>query len=246
MRLRPLLRRCSGSRLSEPDASHSNDGTIPGVGQEAVGPANRTWRLLLAAALGYVLGSIPSAHLAARFAGAKLDIARTGTGNPGAYNVARQMGKKWGIAVGIADTLKGSLAAAVGRVLAGDDGCYAAASTSVLGHVFPFGRRGGRGVATSWGACLIAFPIYAPFDAGLAATLAYFRRGAPEGTRVRPAVVFTTGVFVAAASLWSWRRLPNPGGPQSGPGLFAFAAVTSTAILANWARETQPRPGQTH
>ena len=41
------------------------------------------------------------------------------------------MGKKWGIAVGIGDTLKGSVAAMLGRVLAGDNGCYAAASTSV-------------------------------------------------------------------------------------------------------------------
>jgi glycerol-3-phosphate acyltransferase PlsY len=197
-------------------------------------------RLLLAAATGYGLGAIPSAQIAAHLAGSTFDIVREGTGNPGTYNVSRQLGKKWGIAVGIADTLKGALAAILGRRLVGDDGCYAAASTSVLGHVFPVGRRGGRGVATSWGACLIAFPIYAPFDAGLAATLAYLRRGAPEGTRVRPAVLITTGVFVTAAGLWSWRRLPNPGGPTSGPGLFAFALVTSTAILAKWASETQP------
>jgi acyl-phosphate glycerol 3-phosphate acyltransferase len=193
--------------------------------------------------MGYVLGVIPSAHLAARLSGSRLDIARIGTGNPGTYNVSRQLGKEWGIAVGIADTLKGALAAMLGRVVAGDDGCYVAASTSVLGHVFPLGRRGGRGVATSWGACLVAFPIYAPFDAGLAATLAYLRRGAPEGARVRPAVLITTGVFVAAAGLWSWRRFPNPGGPKSGPGLIAFALVTSTAILARWARETQPDHG---
>ena len=81
--------------------------------------------------MGYCLGAIPPAHLAADLAGSGVDIASAGTGNPGAYNVSRQMGKKWGIAVGIGDTLKGSVAAMLGRVLAGDNGCYAAASTSV-------------------------------------------------------------------------------------------------------------------
>lgn len=197
-------------------------------------PGSSLRRTAVAATIGYFLGSLPSASMAMRMAGARNDLTLSGTNNPGTYNVYGHLGGRWAAAVGLADTGKGAAAAAIGRFVAGDSGGYAAATTSVLGHVFPIGRRGGKGVATSWGSCLVVFPVYAPVDALVAAGLTGFRRRAPAGARTRPAVLIASATFVGAAGLWSWRRLPNPGGPRPGPGLVAYALITSAALAWRW------------
>ncbi|MEJ2568283.1 MAG: glycerol-3-phosphate acyltransferase, partial [candidate division WOR-3 bacterium] len=51
--------------------------------------------------IGYIFGSIPNAVIIAKFK--KIDIRKTGSGNPGAGNVAREIGKFWGILVFILD-----------------------------------------------------------------------------------------------------------------------------------------------
>lgn len=178
-----------------------------------------------------------------RMAGAGNDLTRSGTKNTGAHNVYGHLGGGWAAGVGLADTGKGAAAATIGRFIGGDAGCYAAATASVLGHVFPVGRRGGKGVATSWGLCLIVFPIYAPVDLLVAAGLAWYRRQAPAGARTRPAVLIASAAFVGAAALWSCRRLPNPGGPRPGPGLVAYGLITSAALASRWLpARTSPTP----
>src|SRR6185503_16787867 len=66
---------------------------------------------MLTVAAGYLLGSIPSGYLAARARG--IDIRQVGSGNIGATNVFRALGKPAGIAVLAADILKGWLAVVV-------------------------------------------------------------------------------------------------------------------------------------
>ena len=58
-----------------------------------------------AAVVGYAIGAINPAALIARVFG--IDIRRTGSGNPGATNVTRALGPRWGVLVGFLDILKG-------------------------------------------------------------------------------------------------------------------------------------------
>lgn len=187
-----------------------------------------------AALLGYAAGMLPSAAIAACLAGSAEDLALAGTGNPGAFNTSTRLGRGWGVAVGIADIGKGVFAAYAGRRLGGDSGCYAAATTVVAGHMYPPRRRGGRGVATSFGACTVAFPLYAPVDFGVAAIAMALRRHKPEGTRAAPAVLTTAAAFMAATTVWSLKRWPNPGGPAAGPGMLAYALGTAALVIPRW------------
>lgn len=122
----------------------------------------------LIVALGaYLLGSIPFGYLAGLLSG--VDVRQHGSGNIGATNVLRVLGKKYGFPVFLADTLKGfvavRLAFSLGHGMPG--AAYRlgilAAICAVLGHSFPvwLGFRGGKGVATSAGACLGLLPVAA-------------------------------------------------------------------------------------
>jgi glycerol-3-phosphate acyltransferase PlsY len=113
------------------------------------------WLLLLPA---YLLGTFPSAVMVARSRG--IDITKVGSGNPGASNVSRIMGRTWGVAVFALDALKGIIPAVVGIVVANDKVAYGMIAASVLGHMFPVTRgfRGGKGVATMAGAMFVMQP----------------------------------------------------------------------------------------
>jgi len=122
-------------------------------------------------ALGYLLGTVPTAQLVGRRIGR--DPTREGSGNPGASNVYRTAGARAGATVFAGDLVKGVLATGIGWV-AGQSGllsgglsgrvlalvCGAAA---VVGHVAPVTRRlrGGKGVATAVGMVLVLFPLLA-------------------------------------------------------------------------------------
>ena len=123
---------------------------------------------LLAMAAGYVLGSCPTGYITGRVKG--IDIRKHGSGNIGATNVLRVLGKKLGYTVFALDTLKGFLAVRVAYVIAsginsGIDHRELAGITAglgcILGHTFPVWLRfrGGKGVATSAGVLLGLMPI---------------------------------------------------------------------------------------
>lgn len=154
-----------------------------------------------------------------------------GSGNPGALNAAHALGRRWGLAVLGADMAKGAMAGIAGRVLGGDNGAYAGAAAAIAGHIAPpwNGFRGGKGVATSAGACLAVFPVYFPVDAAVAAA------GALGSRRAASAVRLSCATWVLAA-VAAWRlKLSNAWGPAPGPGLVAFAAAGSAMILAKFA-----------
>ena len=114
------------------------------------------WLLLVPA---YLLGTFPNAAIVARSRG--IDIQQVGSGNPGASNVARVMGTKWGVVVFILDGLKAAIPAAVGLLLENRAAAYGMLGAAVLGHMFPITRRfkGGKGVATMGGGALVVQPI---------------------------------------------------------------------------------------
>ncbi|HEX5492634.1 MAG TPA: glycerol-3-phosphate 1-O-acyltransferase PlsY [Candidatus Udaeobacter sp.] len=115
----------------------------------------------------YLLGSIPFGYLAGRLAG--IDIRQTGSGNVGATNVVRVLGKRYGYPVFALDVLKGFGAVNISMLLAPGRppewnspeifGIFAAIF-SVLGHLYPpwLKFKGGKGVATSAGALLALTP----------------------------------------------------------------------------------------
>lgn len=186
-------------------------------------------RVAAAAAAGYLFGSLPSADLAGRLANPSdpRDLRTEGSGNPGGLNAAQVLGWGWGLSVIGADIAKGAAAAALGRAIGGELGAYSAATSSIAGHVAPpwSNFRGGKGIATSAGACLAVFPAYFPFDLGVAAMSAAASRNTTSATR------WSCAAWTAAAVVW-WRcKLPNAWGPAPGPGLPAFAAIGSAIIL---------------
>lgn len=113
--------------------------------------------VLAAALCGYLVGAVSPAALLAR--SRHIDLRALGSGNPGATNVGRVLGFRWGATVALLDVLKGFLpAAAFG--LAGEGLGLVAGAAAVVGHVSsPFLRgRGGKGVATAFGAILGVAP----------------------------------------------------------------------------------------
>jgi len=116
------------------------------------------WLMLIPA---YFLGTFPSAAMVARTNG--IDIHEVGSGNPGASNIARTMGTKWGVFVFFLDGLKGAIPTAVALQWSDlpSPAAYAMAAAAVLGHMYPVTRRfkGGKGVATMGGATLLLQPL---------------------------------------------------------------------------------------
>jgi glycerol-3-phosphate acyltransferase PlsY len=115
---------------------------------------------VLLVALAYLIGSIPFGYLVARARG--VDITKAGSGNIGATNVGRVLGRKYGILVFTLDVLKGALPTAAMSALRSDGGWPVAAGlAAILGHLFPiFLRfRGGKGVATGFGVIAVLLPI---------------------------------------------------------------------------------------
>lgn len=109
--------------------------------------------------LGYLVGSIPGALIVGKLRG--VDPRTVGTGNPGAANVYRKLGRGWGILVGLWDAVKGILPVWIARVLGlGAWWAAAAAAAAVAGHNWPlfFHFRGGKGGATTLGAGLALDP----------------------------------------------------------------------------------------
>ncbi len=114
----------------------------------------------------YFLGTFPSAVMIARSKG--VDITKVGSGNPGASNISRTFGAKWGVLVFVLDGLKGFIPCSAALLFAGRyfDGrptgpAYAMAVAAVLGHMYPITRRfkGGKGVATMGGSCIVLQPL---------------------------------------------------------------------------------------
>lgn len=127
----------------------------------------RIMNLPLSIPLAYALGCVSFAALVARLHG--VDIRQHGSGNPGATNVGRVVGKPWGLLVLALDVAKGWLPVqlltrgaglTLPTLLADSDGATLVLLAAVLGHVCPLTARfrGGKGVATLIGGCLALDP----------------------------------------------------------------------------------------
>lgn len=120
----------------------------------------------------FLCGSVPFALVIGRMKG--VDIRRVGSGNIGATNLGRAIGRPWGIACFLLDALKGAAPVIVFGVWRGCWGVPLAeasgsasgewvmvAAAAILGHVFSpwVGFKGGKGVATGFGAMVAMWPL---------------------------------------------------------------------------------------
>jgi acyl-phosphate glycerol 3-phosphate acyltransferase len=112
----------------------------------------------------YLVGAVPFGYLVARSRG--VDILSHGSGNIGATNVGRILGRKFGILVFLLDFAKGAVPTLVARAFASTDLpaewlMVAAGISAFLGHLFPvyLQFRGGKGVATGAGVVAVLAPV---------------------------------------------------------------------------------------
>lgn len=114
------------------------------------------FKIMLTVVLGYFLGSINSSLVVGKFYGT--DIRKHGSGNAGATNTLRTLGKKAALFVTLGDVLKGIAACLVGLFLVGNVsgigniGLMTGGLASIVGHNWPvfFGFKGGKGALTSF------------------------------------------------------------------------------------------------
>jgi len=116
----------------------------------------------LVSTIGYLLGSISFAVIISKRHG--VDIFKAGSGNPGATNVKRVLGSKWGNLVFVLDALKGLVAAGWPLVVFPENGlrlAVIALIAAIIGHSFSvfLKFRGGKGVATTMGGLLAIMPV---------------------------------------------------------------------------------------
>ncbi len=148
------------------------------------------WALVLVA---YGLGTFPTAILVGRRKGR--DPTQEGSGNPGASNAFRTMGRRAGAIVLLGDLCKGVLAAGLGLATGNRAVAVACGVAAVVGHVAPVNRRfrGGKGVATAAGMTLVLLPVAAVALAGLWAAAAKL-----SGTASVASLVVAAGLPVGA------------------------------------------------
>lgn len=160
-----------------------------------------TPNLLIHAALGYLLGSVPFAVIVSR-AFRLADPRSFGSGNPGATNVLRSGSKAAALLTLLGDAAKGWLAMFIAaKVGAGDTAIAVAGLSAFLGHVFPFtlGFKGGKGVATALGVLLGFSGVLAGTTAAVWLTVVVFTRYSSLAALVA----------ASAAPLLTWWLLEN-------------------------------------
>lgn len=114
--------------------------------------------LILAAVVGYLVGSIPFGVLITRWAGLG-DVRNIGSGNIGATNVLRTGRRDLALATLLLDGGKGAAAVLIARTLWGNEAAAVAGAAAFIGHIFPVWLRfrGGKGVATFFGVMIAAY-----------------------------------------------------------------------------------------
>ena len=155
--------------------------------------------LILSVALGYLVGSIPFGFLLARRRGG-VDIRRTGSGNVGATNVLRRAGVRAGLMTAVLDVAKGAGAVFAAWALTGTVNAGAAAGVAaVAGHMYPvwLGFRGGKGVATAFGAFTVLAPVPALAVLAIFGVVVWVTRYVSAGS-VAAAVSLCPLVYISA------------------------------------------------
>lgn len=105
--------------------------------------------IVLTGIIGYLLGSVNSSLVVGKFYG--VDVRKHGSGNAGATNTLRTLGKKAAIIATLGDMVKGFIACIIGLLIANEMGVMTAGIAAIIGHNWPiyFKFKGGKGILTS-------------------------------------------------------------------------------------------------
>ncbi len=169
----------------------------------------------------YLAGATPFGYLAGKMRG--LDIRHHGSGNIGATNVLRVLGKPVGIAVLVLDLLKGLLPVLLAMSVSERSSIHiATALAAILGHNYTFwlGFKGGKGIATTAGAILPIMP-WALLVAVVVWTVALLTSRYVSVASIAAALAVPTTLVAQGLLAGSWN-----------PVVLGFALFTST--LAIW------------
>ena len=169
---------------------------------------------VMAAVIGYLLGSIPFGLILTRMAGLG-DVRKIGSGNIGATNVLRTGNKKLAAATLLLDAFKATAAVVLARALWGYEAGLIAGFFAFLGHLFPvwLGFKGGKGVATYIGMLLGANAwmvlVFAAVWLGMAKIFKISSLAALVATAVVPVVLlamsdFNTALVMTLMTAISW------------------------------------------
>jgi glycerol-3-phosphate acyltransferase PlsY len=179
--------------------------------------------------ISYLAGSIPTAYLAGKARG--VDLRAHGSGNLGATNVARVLGTKTGVAVFVADLLKGFLPVWIlpryVETLNPELWAVLFGAAAILGHVksvFVRGRGGGKGVATASGVFLALAFVPLLITQAVWAVVFYFTR------YVSLASLISAALLPIAVLTW-WRDPASP----------VFIASLLVAIFVFWTHRANIR-----
>lgn len=155
----------------------------------------------------YLVAGIPVGLVIGRLRG--VDLREVGSGNIGATNAVRALGKAWGLLVFALDVAKAALPVAAashhfGHTPHGPAQVALVALAAILGHVFPIylGFRGGKGVACAFGVFLVLAPKAALVGALVYAQTLWLTRISAVGS--------LTAVLVIVAVAWVDPSVPLP------------------------------------
>lgn len=157
---------------------------------------------LLSVLAGYLIGSVDFGVIVPRIGG--VDIYSAGSGNPGATNVLRSMGRAAAAAVLVGDLLKGLAAGALGDLVGTEALGFAAGFAAVVGHCFPVWHRfrGGKGVAAAGGALFWLEPLLGVILLAVwAGTVGLTRRASVASLTL--AVLYVPGLVLFEHRAWS-------------------------------------------
>ncbi len=176
----------------------------------------------IAIIIAYLLGSIPSAYIAARIATGK-DIRQMGGGNVGALNVFNEVGKRAGIAVLLADIAKGAVAMAIAWWLLDVPQLFMLATglAAVVGHNWSIFLKftGGKGMATTIGALAILMLLYGYWQG-----LLIFLGIMAIGLIITHNVALSTGIALLCLLVIAWLGMKS--------GLFIIFAIILGLVIA--------------
>jgi acyl phosphate:glycerol-3-phosphate acyltransferase len=179
--------------------------------------------IALAAVLGYLIGSLPTARAMARARG--IDLLEDGSKNPGANNARRLGGYRLAIPVLLLEMVKGAVCVILGEAIGGDAGAVVGGVAAILGNVFNvwLGFRGGKGLGISAGVILALWPAaLAPLVVVIAVVTALSKS---TGLASLAAVVTMTGLSL----VWHGEEWPTSWGVV--PSFLPYFAVSAAVIL---------------
>lgn len=184
---------------------------------------------LITGVVAYLIGSPPTGYLAGRLRG--LDIRQHGSGNIGATNVFRVLGRTAGIIVLLLDAFKGAASVLFAPLLVSSIIPSAAASNSlavaaalggILGHNYTcwLGFKGGKGIATSAGVLAALVPAAGAIVLSLWLVVFYFSRyvslasiaaasALPLATWATTSDLTRLGLTIVVGALAVWKHRPN-------------------------------------